>query len=75
MSERLWSYTELRLAYIKSRQEGPEQAASFLNQKFHDGEGVRSAQDVERVLEQHPIFARPKKHKPRMDLHNHRTIM
>jgi len=64
MAERLWSYTELRMAYVKSRDLPAGQVAAFLNSSFHEGEQVRSQADVERVLKQGPIFRRPKRKKP-----------
>lgn len=61
MSERLWSYTELKYIMVNGLGCSSEELAEKVNGKFHDGEVVRTARDVEKIKSGSNIFTRKKR--------------
>ena len=57
-SERLWSYGELKIIKLHESGESSGDVATLLNERFHCGEAVRSAQDVDRIKSSGTIFTR-----------------
>ncbi len=49
MSERLWSYSELKFIKINENNCSSDELAEKVNGKFHKGERVREAKDIEKI--------------------------
>jgi len=58
MLERLWSYGELKFIKLNELSCSSEELAQKVNGKFHDGEGVRCARDIEKIKGTNTIFTR-----------------
>lgn len=53
---KLWSYKELKKAYLYSKKYPAVMVAEKINEEFHDGIDVRSGRDVERIKNGKNIF-------------------
>ena len=56
MSERLWSYKELKFIKVNQLSCGSDELAEKVNGKFHDGEKVRSPLDIDKIKGGNTIF-------------------
>jgi hypothetical protein len=59
--ERMWTYPELRFVYANQFKVGAAELVAEVNERFHGGAQVRSAQDVQKVQKGKTIFNKEKK--------------
>ncbi|MCX6695234.1 MAG: hypothetical protein NTU61_02930 [Candidatus Altiarchaeota archaeon] len=58
MSERLWSYSELKYIKVNEMNYGSEELADLVNVKFHSGEKARTPHDIDKIKSGKTIFTR-----------------
>jgi hypothetical protein len=61
MPERLWTYPELRFITAFQHKFEPVILCAEVNRRFHEGDSIRSPDDVVRILSNKTIFNREKR--------------
>ena len=56
MTERMWTYPELKFVFINRLKLAPQELAVAVNKEFHDGQDIRNSRDIEKVKSGRNIF-------------------
>jgi len=56
MTERLWTYPELKYVTVHKHKLDGASLAAEVNRKFHEGRPIRSIEEIERIKKGKTIF-------------------